>query len=189
MATSLIFLIPLVLGFTCNLASAFTTFYSWQYGERRGTLLSAVLRNILGIPVWAAGFALAARTPARPLFVSTLLLRVIAWSIIAAGMGVILAALVTIRFRSALPSRRDGLAQEGIYAHIRHPIHTGTLLEFSGLFLLLPTWPVMTACLCGLCWLVLQSRFEEYDLLQRLPDYRDYIERVPRFAPRLRRSK
>jgi hypothetical protein len=56
------FLIPLLVGFTCNLASAFTIVYSKKLGERIGTLVTAMLRDGFGIPVWGLGFALATLT-------------------------------------------------------------------------------------------------------------------------------
>jgi hypothetical protein len=51
-----IFLVPLMFGFAANLASAFTTAFSRRWGERRGAVITAVLRDILGIPVWVLGF-------------------------------------------------------------------------------------------------------------------------------------
>ena len=55
------FVIPLILGFTSNVGSAFTSVYSEKWGKARGTLLTFILRNITGIPVWATGFMLAIR--------------------------------------------------------------------------------------------------------------------------------
>jgi protein-S-isoprenylcysteine O-methyltransferase Ste14 len=85
-----------------------------------------------------------------------------------------------------MPSARDTLIQTGMYAHVRHPIHTGTFLEFAGLFLLIPTQTVALACALGIVWLLVQTKFEEFDLLQRLPAYHEYMRRVPRFLPRVR---
>jgi hypothetical protein len=52
------FLIPLLLGFGLNSASAFTAAYSRCWGERGGRLASLLLRNVFGIPVWVIGLAL-----------------------------------------------------------------------------------------------------------------------------------
>ncbi len=41
------------------------------------------------------------------------------------------------------------------------------------------------ACALGVAWILLQTRLEEYDLLQRLPGYREYRRAVPCFPPRL----
>jgi protein-S-isoprenylcysteine O-methyltransferase Ste14 len=37
-------------------------------------------------------------------------------------------------------------------------------------------------------WLIAQARLEELDLVKRLPAYREYMEQVPRFVPRLRKK-
>ena len=181
-----LFLVSLVLGFAFNLASAFTAAFSRRWGERRGSIVTVILRDILGIPLWAVGFALAARTPSPILFVSTIVTDIVGWSMIVAGCVIILIALITIRLKAAMPSAQDALVQTGMYAHVRHPIHTGTFLEFAGLFLLIPTQTVGLACALGIVWILVQTRLEEFDLLQRLPMYREYMRRVPRFLPRFR---
>ena len=53
-----VFLIPLLLGFALNSASAFTAAYSRRWGEWRGQLASVLLRDVLGIPMWVVGLAL-----------------------------------------------------------------------------------------------------------------------------------
>jgi protein-S-isoprenylcysteine O-methyltransferase Ste14 len=179
-----LFLIPLVLGFSFNLASAFTTAFSHRWGERGGSILTVVLRDVLGIPVWAIGFGLAALTPSPVLFAPVVATQVLEWLLIGAGGVIILAALITIRVRSVRPSATDVLAQDGLYAHVRHPIHSGTLLEFFGLFIIKPTQVIALACALGIIWVLIQTRLEEQDLLQRLPAYREYMQRVPRFVPR-----
>ncbi len=180
------FLIPLLLGFTANLASAFTTAFSRRCGDRIGSAITVILRDVLGIPVWAIGLVFAFRTPSPLLFESAVATEMIGVLLIAVGSVIILVALVAIRLRAAAPSTRDSLVQNGLYAHVRHPIHTGTLLEFVGLFLIRPTQTVALACAAGIVWVLIQTRVEELDLLQRLPGYREYMNRVPRFLPRLR---
>jgi len=181
------FLIPLMVGFAANLASAFTTAYSRRWGDRRGSLLTILLRDILGIPVWALGFVLAfvQKSPV-PLFASPAA-RLLGWLLIAAGGAIILVALAVLRYRAAAPSVRDALVQSGLYGLIRHPIHSGTMLEFAGLFLARPTITVAAACVLGVVWVLVQTELEERDLLRRLPDYREYRARVPRFLPRFRK--
>jgi protein-S-isoprenylcysteine O-methyltransferase Ste14 len=176
-----------VIGFGFNLASAFTTNYSKWWGERRGTLVSVILRNILGIPVWAVGFVMAIRESAPAVFPSTRLINLFGGLLIVAGAGIIILALVTIRIKAARPTVQDGLVQSGLYAHIRHPIYAGAMLEFIGSFLVFPTLTVAIACLLGSGWLLLQAHYEEIDLLQRLPGYPKYMKNVPRFLPRWRK--
>jgi protein-S-isoprenylcysteine O-methyltransferase Ste14 len=179
------FLVLLLFGFICNLLSAFTTAISRRWGERRGFIVTVILRDVLGIPVWTIGFILIARYPSPLVFSSTMTTTVIGWLLIMLGATTILIALVTIRLRAARPSIRDSLAQNGIYGHVRHPIHTGVLLEFAGLVLFRPTLPVVLASGLGVVWIFFQTWFEEKDLLERLPSYRDYTTTVPRFLPRL----
>jgi protein-S-isoprenylcysteine O-methyltransferase Ste14 len=181
-----LFLVPLVFGFTCNVASVFTTTFSRWWGEQSGSLVTVVLRDILGIPIWAIGFVLAVRAPSPVFFMSTMVTDVIGWLIITAGGVIILVALAVIRSRAAMPSTRDALVQTGIYARVRHPIHSGTLLEFIGLFFLRPHQTVALACALGIVWVLVQTKFEEADLLQRIPTYRAYMDNVPCFLPLFR---
>jgi protein-S-isoprenylcysteine O-methyltransferase Ste14 len=181
------FLVPLIIGFADNLASAFTGVYSKKWGERKGTLVTILLRDIFGIPVWGLGFALAAVNPSVQLFRPAIGLSILGWAGIAAGALIILIALSTIRSRAAAPTTRDSLAETGIYAHMRHPIHAGTLLEFLGIVLIRPSLSLAIACGSGIVWVILQTLCEEWDLLRRIPVYRDYMKRVPRFIPRMKR--
>lgn len=180
------FLIPLVLGFTFNLASAFTTVYSRRWGQGQGTMITIILRNVLGIPLWACGLAWAVATPSLELFAAKLWVQTLGWAFIILGASIIIIALRTLRLRAAAPTVKDKLAQDGIYGHVRNPIHAGTILEFIGVIFIIPTEAVTLACLIGIGWVFLQTRFDEYDLLQRIPDYRGYMNRVPRYFPVIR---
>jgi protein-S-isoprenylcysteine O-methyltransferase Ste14 len=182
-----IFVILLAIGFICNLASAFTSALSTKWGERKGALVTVLLRDVFGIPVWGLGFAAAALTASPLLFTPMLWSAITGGLLVAAGAAVIVIALATIRTRAAAPTARDALAETGIYARVRHPIHTGTILEFLGILLVIPSSTVAMACVLGLMWVLLQTRLEEWDLLRRIPGYREYMGRVPRFVPRIPR--
>jgi protein-S-isoprenylcysteine O-methyltransferase Ste14 len=179
------FLIPLLIGFSCNLASAFTIVYAKRWGERTGSVLTILFRDVLGIPVWGMGFALAALASSPFIFNPSAWSAVIGWVLIAIGGVVILIALATIRLQSAAPTAHDALAETGLYARVRHPIHSGTLLEFLGIGLVRPNLTIAIACGLGVVWLILQTRFEEWDLVRRIPGYPEYMGRVPRFFPRI----
>lgn len=180
-----LFLIPLLIGFIFNLLSAFTTTFSRRFGDRAGSLLTILLRDVLGIPVWAAGFFLAAWASSPLVFESSPGVKTAGWILIVIGGLIILASLATIRLRSLAPSTGDALAQSGIYARVRHPIHSGTILEFLGLFLVRPSATIGLACALGVIWVLVQTICEERDLFQRIPAYREYMKRVPRFFPRI----
>ena len=181
----LYFLIPLVLGFAANVASAFTTEWSRRWGERRGRQVTAVLRNVLGIPVWVIGLGIAIHTPSPTLFASTPATAALAWTLLAAGCVLIGLALTALRSKAALPSTHDTLVERGLYGRVRHPIHAAMFLVWGALVLMHPTWAVALACAIGICWTLVQTGAEEADLLQRMPGYREYMERVPRFLPRM----
>lgn len=181
-----LFLLPLLAGFLLNAASAFTTFYSQRWGERRGQVASALLRNILGIPLWVVGLILAFRTPAPRLWDSSGLLSALGYAAVIAGAILTTWALSALRLRAAAPSMKDTLVRHGPYAHIRHPIYTSMFLDFAGLAIIQPTTPMLLSSLFGIGWAIIQTRLEEMDLLQRLPGYAEYMRQTPRFLPRWR---
>jgi protein-S-isoprenylcysteine O-methyltransferase Ste14 len=183
------FIILLILGFGSNLASTFTAFYSERWGKHTGTFITILLRDIFGIPVWAGGFLLAIKGSNNLLFSSSVLSLAAAWSLMIAGAAIIIAALISIRLKAAAPSVGDQLVSTGIYSIVRHPVHCGTFLEFLGLFLFWPSINLVLCCIIGTIWIILQSIFEEIDLLRRIPGYRDYLSQVPAFIPFLRNAK
>ena len=90
-------LIPLLLGFAFNSASAFTTAFSRRWGEKRGQWVTFVLRNVLGIPLWVIGLGLAVRSPSPMLFAAPAPLEALGWVLLAAGCGVQMLALASLR--------------------------------------------------------------------------------------------
>ncbi len=178
-------LIPLVLGFGINAASAFTTVYSRWWGDRGGKLATVLLRDILGIPLWVIGLVLAVRAPSPLLFQPSAVTRVVSWVLLGLGAVLQILALAALRQKAAAPSVHDTLVRHGPYGHIRHPIYAGVLLQFLAIVLVQPRLASLIACAIGTGWAVLQARLEELDLLQRLPEYRDYMAKVPRFLPSL----
>jgi protein-S-isoprenylcysteine O-methyltransferase Ste14 len=183
------FLGPLLLGFALNAASAFTAAYSRRWGERAGQLVTMTLRVGLGIPLWVVGLCLVMREASPAVFASAAMTDALGWLLVATGCVPMLLAWYTLRTPAVAPSLHDALVAQGIYAHLRHPIYAGLLLEFVGMFLLRPTQAVALACALGVCWVHVQARLEEYDLLQRIPAYRAYMAQVPRFIPHLRRKQ
>ena len=183
-AAKFAFLLPLSAGFVFNSLSAFTSYYCTRWGVTRGQLITIVLRNVVGIPLWAYGYYLAARTPMAAFLPPSAPRAAVAWALIACGSVIILLALAALRVKAAAPSPYDSLVESGLYGRVRHPVYSGMVLEFAGLALLLPSPPVLLATTLGLGWLVLQSRLEETDLCRRVPAYRQYMQRVPSFLPR-----
>jgi len=181
------YLAVLVLGFVCNSLSASTTWLCRRLGETRGRAATFILRNVLGIPVWVLGLALAVHTHSAPLFAPSVTAEILGWCLLALGSVLIIVALSALRGRAALPSTHDPLIEHGPYAHVRHPIYSGLLLNLVAIVLVHPRRAVALACALAVIWVFVQSRLEELDLVQRLPEYRGYMARVPRFVPRLLR--
>lgn len=178
------FLVPLVAGFGLNSAGALTTFYSRRWGAKAGRLVTFAMRVLLGMPMWILGLSLAMQTPSAVLLGPHPAFETIAWLLITVGVFPMTWAIACLGPIAALPSVGDSLVQRGIYAHLRHPIYAGMILEFVGMALLRPSPEVLVACGLGLGWVVLQARLEEMDLVQRLPAYREYMAKVPPFLPR-----
>ncbi|OGF55595.1 MAG: hypothetical protein A2Z21_09220 [Candidatus Fraserbacteria bacterium RBG_16_55_9] len=183
------FLIPLLLGFALGGASAFTAAYTRRWGEGGGQMVTMILRNILGIPLWITGFVLAWLAPAPLLFTPSAATQMLGWLLIAAGSIPVIWGHLALGRRTHMPSVKDTLVRHGLYAHVRHPIYAGALLIFVALALLRPTSAVVLASVVGFGWAMIQARLEELDLVQRLPAYREYMEQVPRFVPRFGRRQ
>lgn len=183
------FLIPLIIGLALAGASAFTSAFSNRWGEAGGRTATFILRNLLGIPLWFFGFILAWVAPARPILEPGPVTAAIGLFLIIIGAIPVIRGHIELGLRTHMPSIKDTLISSGLYAHIRHPIYAGGILLLAGLFLLKPTLTVLIASAVVMVWAIIQARLEEIDLLERMPDYKAYMERVPRFMPRIRRWK
>lgn len=179
------FLIPLVLGFVLAGASAFTAIYSRWCGERGGKIATSILRNFLGIPLWYIGLILAWLQPAPSLFIPGILSTTIAWLMIVVGLIPAVWGHFALGWKTHFPSIKDRLVRDGLYGYVRHPIYAGGLLMFVGAMLAKPTLTFALASALGVVWLFIQARLEEIDLLQRMPEYREYMKKVPGFLPRI----
>ena len=184
-----LFLIPLLVGLIFAEASAFTAAYSRRFGERGGQIVTAVLRNVFGIPLWVTGYLWAWFTPAPWIFRPSPFPVALGWILVIVGIVPVLIGHVYVGMRSHLPSVRDTLVQHGIYACVRHPIYAGGLAVMPGLVLIRPSFTVLLASALLFVWLFVQARLEEIDLVHRIPEYRDYMRQVPRFIPRLSQVK
>jgi protein-S-isoprenylcysteine O-methyltransferase Ste14 len=181
-----LFLILILIGFSANVASAFTSVHARLWGMRRGSWISAGLRSGLGIPCLICGFALAVRMSSPMLFTPTCMTNVGAVLLIAFGSAIVVIAFVELRTRTIKPSDNNALACNSVYKYVRHPMHTGLLIGLAGLCVLRPTGAVGLACGVGVAWIFVQTLCEEADLQRRVPGYRAYMRAVPRFVPRLR---
>jgi protein-S-isoprenylcysteine O-methyltransferase Ste14 len=177
--------VPLLAGFVLAGASAFTAAFSRKWGEHGGQIATSVLRNLLGIPFYFLGLVRAWQASLPVLFDSTLATRSLAWGLIVAGSIPVTIGHLQLGWRTHMPSLRDALVTQGLYARVRHPIYAGAVPVFMGLALLRPTAPFVAACGLSITFFVVQALLEEIDLIERIPAYRQYMREVPAFIPRL----
>jgi protein-S-isoprenylcysteine O-methyltransferase Ste14 len=78
--------------------------------------------------------------------------------------------------------------QTGPYAYVRHPIITTFFGLAIGLVLLNPSLVTLAVMVYTYWDFSRAARQEEKLLAQSLPDYADYMKRIPRFLPSLRRE-
>jgi protein-S-isoprenylcysteine O-methyltransferase Ste14 len=117
----------------------------------------------------------------------TAFLTVLGWILILAGAVPVVIGHLYVGIRSHLPSVRDKLVQHGIYACVRHPIYAGGLVVMPGLALIRPSLTILVASTLVFAWLFVQAHLEEIDLVQRIPEYREYMLQVP-LIPRFRQK-
>lgn len=175
----------IIIGFALVGASAFTSAYSRWWGEKGGMLATVILRNLLGIPLWVTGFVIAWLRPSPFLFNPDIASKLTGLSLIILGSIPFIRGHIELGWRTHMPSVKDTLVQKGLYSYVRHPIYAGGFAVMAGLAIIRPTSAFVLACILGFIWLIVQALLEEIDLLQRMPDYKDYMMRVPRFIPRI----
>lgn len=118
--------------------------------------------------------------PARPWLVGTAVLLGVA------GLAFAVAAIVALgRLLTPLPRPMSGGAvrDRGPYGLVRHPIYGGALL--AGIAWCLATSPIAFAPFAlATLFIVGKARVEEAFLLERYPEYTEYMRRVRRrFVP------
>ncbi|UYN82872.1 MAG: isoprenylcysteine carboxylmethyltransferase family protein [Microcella sp.] len=105
---------------------------------------------------------------------------------VALGIGIALAAGAGLG-RTLTPSpvpKADGeLVTTGVYGFVRHPIYSGLLLLGIGLVIIGASVLHLLAWVALLSVLMAKSRFEEWMLAARYPDYAAYAARVGRLVP------
>jgi protein-S-isoprenylcysteine O-methyltransferase Ste14 len=81
------------------------------------------------------------------------------------------------------------LAIDGIYSRIRHPQYAGFILVMAGFLVQWPTLLTLAMFPILVMMYVSLARSEEREAITDFGDaYREFMQRVPAFIPRLRRS-
>ena len=74
--------------------------------------------------------------------------------------------------------RHHHVISSGPYAFVRHPMYSGVMLFFFGVPLLLGSWWGVAIAPAFAVLFAFRARIEERALVEGLPDYADYAERV-----------
>lgn len=81
------------------------------------------------------------------------------------------------------------LVTDGVYQYVRHPQYTGLFVITLGFMIQWPTLATLILWPFVIWTYVRLAKREEQDVLARYPAaYREYMERTPRFIPRLFRT-
>jgi protein-S-isoprenylcysteine O-methyltransferase Ste14 len=117
---------------------------------------------------------------------SQVLLVVLGWAAVLAGIAVGLWGLSALGMRALLPRPTDRLETGPPYRYLRRPMALGGALAGLGASLIVET---PSAWLCFLTWLILANllqELEDWELRGRIPAARDYQARTPRYLARRR---
>ncbi|MEX2121447.1 MAG: isoprenylcysteine carboxylmethyltransferase family protein [Pirellulales bacterium] len=83
--------------------------------------------------------------------------------------------------------REHSLVTSGPYRFVRHPFYLAFALGIIGGSLVAANWFLLLAGIIPFGFLVVRTRIEEEKLIERFGhEYRDYMQRVGRFLPRLK---
>lgn len=129
-------------------------------------------KTMSGWPVWPPGLASVATVAGAALAVAGGVLAL--WGV--SGLGSNL---------TALPYPKDGsqLVVSGPYAIVRHPIYSGLIIGALGFALFVHGWLSLIYALVLFIFFDVKSRKEERWLVQKFPDYPEYVARVRKLIP------
>jgi protein-S-isoprenylcysteine O-methyltransferase Ste14 len=77
----------------------------------------------------------------------------------------------------------DKIKTDGIYGIVRHPSYVGSILMFIGLSII----SIKIALIYFVFVFYLSRAIEEEMILRNISSYRDYVNKVGMFFPRIRR--
>ncbi len=136
---------------------------------------------------------LMALTPSLEIFSPPGYLKYFAMILASYGVIVLVTSFRHISLRSFLGVRSSEVTQlrrEGIHGYVRHPIYSGTILIFIGMFLYHPTDLISLTVLVNFAYLPIGISLEEKKLLLVFgEDYRLYQSEVPSVFPFIKRGK
>lgn len=89
-----------------------------------------------------------------------------------------------LRRSFSLEAEARALVTSGPYRFARHPIYTGYLLQYAGMWAIYPTLPFALALVAWFLVLRVRVSYEEAVLQSAFADYGGYMQSVGRFMPR-----
>ena len=90
--------------------------------------------------------------------------------------------------RVADTHRTEKIVTSGVYSSVRHPQYLGGLLAHTGITFLFSAWFSLLSTPLVILLIFLISKKEENELLKEFGrEYRDYIDKVPMFLPKIRK--
>lgn len=108
--------------------------------------------------------------------------------LVAAGLGVAMLVVYQNRYAAATITVEDGqpLVTSGLYAVVRHPMYSASLVMMVGMALALASYWSLSAAAFGVLLLIARILDEEKLLSQKLAGYDVYAQRVrSRLIPRM----
>jgi methanethiol S-methyltransferase len=90
----------------------------------------------------------------------------------------------TAAFLGFKPEENNGLITHGLYSQMRHPLYTGTILVFAGLFCFIPLYAYLISSLITFSYIPIGIRLEERKLIAQFgEEYRAYKKQVKALTP------
>ncbi len=101
--------------------------------------------------------------------------------LVAAGLGIAMLVIVQNSYAAATVTVEAGqtLVSGGLYRFVRHPMYVGNVIMMIGIPLALGSYWGLLFVIPGAVVLTLRIVDEEKLLIDELPGYREYAERVP----------
>jgi len=99
------------------------------------------------------------------------------------GLTWSLIAVVNLRKSFGVFVQVRAIVSHGLYRYVRHPIYSGYLLSFTGLFLLTPRLQHLALCALLAAVTIARAVVEERKMVEHVPAYREYRATTPFLVP------